>query len=78
MLVDITPIICGGVIDNTVRGVTKLTLRIVIEEGEQTFSIPALCLSASERPNAPSRNSSGSRAVSANSALTKILSSPGT
>lgn len=44
MLVDITPIICGGVIDNTVRGVTKLTLRIVIEEGEQTFSIPGDCL----------------------------------
>ena len=44
MLVDLTSIVCGGVIDNTVRGTTDLTLRIAREKGEVRLSIPGDCL----------------------------------
>lgn len=44
MLIDLTSIVCGGVIDNTVRGITRLTLRVAREKKEVQLSIPGDCL----------------------------------
>ena len=60
MLVNLTSIICGGLIDNTTRGATKLTLRIAREKQDVHLSIPGNCLGdiagcrlAFERSGAP-------------------------
>lgn len=44
MLVDLTPIIRGGAIDNTIRGTTKLLLHYAGEEEPLQLTIPGDCL----------------------------------
>ncbi len=44
MLIDLTSVICGGVIDNTTKNATKLTLSLAREKEAVHLSIPGNCL----------------------------------